>query len=245
MSILTAYTTEVLDGKGFNLYVPFPETYLLDRQGITECEVYLHDGRSLSPAQRRKIFAMVKDITSYVSGLDKQRRAEREILCSLQLLYLIDQSDAEQVRRQLTYNYCQLCNIDLFSLSNRSSNTIDMSTARDFIDWLVELSIVHGIPCIDTLINRCEDVGRYLCACLMHKRCAICGKKADLHHVDAVGAGRNRKEILHLGMKALPLCRDHHREAHNLGKNSFESKYHISGVVLDEPLCKALGLKAA
>lgn len=242
---LKAYITDVLPGEGVTMFAPLADTYLVEKRQITEAEVRLDDGRTISARQRNKIFALVGDISRYVSGLDKHKRSEIENLRALQLCYLIDAADSEQVRRQLTYNYCQLCNIDMFSLSERSSCTIDMTTARDFIDWLVELCIANGIPCIDTLLNRCEDIGRYLYACLIHKKCALCGGKAELHHVDAVGAGRNRKEILHLGMRALPLCRNHHNEIHNIGRDTFCEKYHVHGIKLDEELCGIWKLKAA
>lgn len=81
--------------------------------------------------------------------------AFNETLRSMQLNYLIA-TTPDNVRRQLTQHYCRLAGIDLFSLASRSDNTIDMTTARDFIDWLVELCVENGIPCMDTLLNRCE-----------------------------------------------------------------------------------------
>ena len=175
------------DGEALTVIVPFSDGNLLSRQGITECEVQLCDGRQLSPIQRNKIFALVADIADFAAGIrydSKARKSWRdEMLRSLQLDYILDICDREEVRRKLTENYCQLMNIDLFSLANRSHDTIDMTTARDFIDWLVELCVMHGIPCQDTLLNRCEDQARYLYACVMNRRCCICGKKADIHDV--------------------------------------------------------------
>ena len=59
----------------------------------------LNDGRSISPAQRRKIFALINDIASYTSGFDPRRAAYDETLKAMQLSYLIDITDCEQVRR--------------------------------------------------------------------------------------------------------------------------------------------------
>lgn len=36
------------------------------------------------------------------------------------------------------------------------------------------------------------------------RKCAVCGRRAELHHVDRVGMGRDRREICHIGMQALP-----------------------------------------
>ena len=41
------------DGKELTIIAPFAGAQLLERQGITECEVRLLDGRQISPAQRR------------------------------------------------------------------------------------------------------------------------------------------------------------------------------------------------
>ena len=45
-----------------------------------------------------------------------------------------------------------------------------------------------------------DDIDDYVLACLTQKKCVICGKPADLHHCEAVGMGRNRKEIIHEGI---------------------------------------------
>lgn len=237
----TGYISEIVTDKGFYAFIPFPETYLLDKRNITEVGVQLEDGRTITGSQRRKIFAIIRDITDWMNAPNPRQRekAEKEALRQMQLLYLIDSTDTEAVRYQLTQHYCALLNIDLISLSN-----VDMTTAGEFIDWLVELCLIHGIPCNDTLLNRCEDIGRYLYACITYKRCAICGKKAELHHVDHVGMGRKRKEIMHIGMSAQALCREHHTECHTIGQKTFDGKYHVCGIELDSYLCKILKLKA-
>ncbi|WP_373244295.1 putative HNHc nuclease [Megamonas funiformis] len=88
------------------------------------------------------------------------------------------------------------------------------------------------------LYELCEDIPKYVWACLMKKRCAVCGKKAELHHVDAIGAGRNRKEIPQIGMQVLPLCRVHHNEIHNIGKLTFLKKYILQSIALTKDIAK-------
>ncbi len=238
MTILKGYISEY-DGQALTVIAPFEDGGILERQQIHECEIYLHDGRQLSPDQRNKIFALVGDITEWMSGFDRRKMVFNETLTAMQLNYLIEISP-ETVRRQLTQNYCRLNHIDLFSLAARSEDTIDMSTARDFIDWLVELCVINGIPCMDTLLNRCEDIGRYLYACVANRRCAICGGKADIHEVDRVGNGRNRRQIHHLGQRVQPLCRRHHDEVDAIGQQSFDRKYNVTWIKLDEHLCDKL-----
>ena len=228
------------DGQALTIVAPFSDNNVLTKQQITECEVRLDDGRTISADQRRKIFALIRDIADWVCAPNPRQRtrAEIETLRQMHLLYLIDYTDSEAIRYQLTQYYCSLLDVDLFSLSNCS-----MSTARDFIDWLVELCVIHGIPCIDTLLNRCEDIGRYLYACVANRRCAICGARADIHEVDKVGSGRNRRQIHHLGQRVQPLCRKHHCEVESIGQQTFDRKYHIENIKLDEHLCEILKWK--
>ena len=61
---------------------------------------------------------------------------------------------------------------------------------------------------------------------------------------DAVGMGRNRKEICHIGMRALPLCREHHTEIHAVGQEDFLKRYIIEPVRIDERIAKVYRLKA-
>lgn len=241
MSVILPGKITAVDGRGITAFAEYTNIQKLVDQRISNCEIILMDGRQISPLQRNKIFAMIKDITNFVSGLDRRKTAFQEMLNAMQLLYVIDLADTEEVRDRLTYHYCQLCNIDLFSLSARGPDTIDMSTARDFIDWLIELCIQFGIPCSDTLLNRCEDVQRYLYACVMNRICCICGKPADIHEYDKVGMGRNRKTIHHVGQRVQPLCRAHHQEEERLGQRAFDEKYHLSWVKLDEKACEKIG----
>ncbi len=66
----------------------------------------------------------------------------------------------------------------------------------------------------------------------------FCG---EVHHVDRIGMGRDREQIVHIGLKAICLCRKHHDEAHRHEKELFD-KYKIYGIELDEYLCTKLKL---
>ena len=128
----------------------------------------------------------------------------------------------------------------MFSLSSAP-----MSLVCAFQRFLVHFLLDWDIPCSIPLLDFVDDVQDYLYACLMAKKCCICGKPTDLHHIDHVGSGRDREEIIHEGMEVLPLCREHHTEVHAIGQLTFNEKYHISGgIVLDRKMCKLYGLKA-
>ena len=193
----------------------------------------------ITPEQRRKIFALVRDTTEYISGFTN-RNEIRSTLQAMKLQYLTDTADDECVRFVLTDNYCRLQGIDLFSLSPNNENCASRELASDFIEWLINLCIENAIPCTDTLLNRTEDVERYVYACVANRRCAICGRKADIHEVETVGSGRNRSKIGHVGQLVEPLCREHHQEAGNMGQKSFDEKYHMQGIRLDDHLCEIL-----
>ena len=122
---------------------------------------------------------------------------------------------------------------ETFSLSNCSREI-----AKLYISWLIDFCLLHDISCGEPLYKLCEDIPKYVYMALIHKRCAVCGQKAELHHVDAVGMGRNRKEIIHLGMRILPLCREHHTEIHKTGKTDFLNRYILEPVKVDERIAE-------
>jgi len=205
------------DGETLTIVAPFSDGYLLDKRQITECEIRLNDGRTISAQQRKHIYATMRDISDYTG-------------------YTPD-----QVKALWKYDYIAKTGSDYFSLSD-----CDMTTANEFLNFLIDFCLEHDIPTLDSLLERSPDISRYLYSCLANKRCALCGKKAELHHVDHVGMGRNRREILHVGMRAQALCggiKGHHDEAHTIGQKSFDAKYHIYGIKLDKYLCEILKLK--
>lgn len=126
-----------------------------------------------------------------------------------------------------------------FSLSNAS-----MSLVCEFQDFLIKFILSNEIPTDRPLYEYAEDGSRYLYHCAMTKRCAVCGRRADLHHVKALGMGVNRNEVVHEGMEVMPLCRRHHIEAHSIGQKEFLALYHFDGgVTADKRICKVYGLK--
>ena len=138
----------------------------------------------------------------------------------------------------MKYWYIAYTGGEEFSLSNCS-----VTTARLFINFLIEFAFEHHIPLTDLVLNRTDDISAALYAALMHKRCIVCGKKSELHHEDAVGMGRKRKEIIHLGMRVISLCAKHHIEAHKIGKLTFNDKHHVYGIAANEQICRVWNLR--
>jgi len=206
--------TEIVDSQGFSVFVPFSDTYLLEKREMTRFEIRLDDGRTISAQQRKHIYATMRDISDYTGYTP------------------------EQVKALLKYDFIAKTGSDYFSLSD-----CDMTTANEFLNYLIDFCLEQDIPTLDSLLERSPDISRYLYSCLANKRCALCGKKSELHHSDHVGSGRNRKEIMHLGMRAEALCRIHHTECHNTGQQTFDNKHHIYGIKLDKYLCEILKFK--
>jgi hypothetical protein len=128
----------------------------------------------------------------------------------------------------------------IFSLSNAP-----MSLVCAFQRFIVRFILDWDIPTRFPLLDMVDDVQDYIYSCLMNKKCCICGSHTDLHHIERVGMGRSRDEIVHEGMEVLPLCREHHTEAHTMPDEAFFEKYHLNGgIELDKTLCRIYKLKA-
>lgn len=190
---------------------------LLTRQ-YDDVQVGLADGRRLSPDQRRKAFALVGEIAAW-SGYSRDE-------AHLTLKHQFIQRHLDQLQQEL------------FSLSD-----CDVTTAREYISYLIDFCLTFNIPTHVPLADLCDDVERYVYSCLMHKRCAVCGAKAELHHVDRVCMGNNRNEITHVGRRCLPLCRAHHAEVDHLGDDALFARYHITPVRIDDRIVKKYRLR--
>lgn len=209
-------TARILQSNGNRLILEADEPIAREiiQKNISTVEVRLDDGRTISAAQRKKIFAIIRDIALWNGDAPEDLR------------YLLEWDFISQSRKK----------IDWFSLSD-----VDMTTARLFIDYLIEFCFIHRVPTRDTLLNRTDDINKYLYLCLKYKRCAICNMPAEVHHVDRVGMGRDREKIVHIGLLAIALCRLHHTEAHKDEKKLFQENY-VYGIRLDKYLCDRLSL---
>lgn len=197
----------------------YDDVFTMIKREFKECLVQPIDSRPLSDKQRRACYALIGEISDY-TGMEKDRTKE---LMKLKFLAEELQETADKI----------------FSLSNAP-----MSLVCAFQRFLVRFILDWDIPCNFPLLNFVDDVQDYVYSCLVNKKCCICGARADLHHVDHVGMGRNRNEIVHEGMKTLPLCREHHTEVHAIGHKTFCEKYHISdGIEVDKTIAKIYKLK--
>lgn len=198
---------------------PYDDIFTMTKREFKTCLVQPIDGRPLSDKQRKACYALLREIGEY-TGMGTEPTKEY-----MKLKFLVE--DLQDTGDKI------------FSLASAP-----MSLVCSFQRFLVRFILDWDIPCNFPLLNFVDDVQDYIYSCLVNKKCCICGHGADLHHTDHVGMGRDRDEIIHEGMNALPLCREHHTECHTIGQTTFENKYHLShGVELDKTLCRMYGLK--
>ena len=87
-----------------------------------------------------------------------------------------------------------------------------------------------------------QHLEAYMYSSLSHRSCVVCGRPADVHHIDTVGMGNDRNLVDHREKHLIALCRVHHNEAHNIGWTAFEQKYHVKGIKLDPETLQRLGI---
>lgn len=197
---------------------PLPSMERAAARSYQKVQVGFCDSRHISPDQRAKTYALIGEIADW-SGDDQQ-------------------SMKETMKMDFIMNRLQNMQRRMFSLSD-----VDMNTASEFISYLIDFIIHHGIPTKRPLVELAEDIERYVYACLLHKKCCVCGQSADLHHTDRIGMGNDRTQVAHIGRLALPLCRGHHTEIHGMAEQEFYARYHIGPIRIDKAIAKAYKLK--
>jgi len=161
--------------------------------------------KQLSPKQRKKIYALLKDIASYMGEtLDNTKH----------LLKGMFASEKE---------------IEDFSLSNCPSET-----ASDFIEYLISFAFENGIPLKESPKDYLDDIETYLRMCIANRICAVCGGSGEVHHCEGsrIGMGRDRRKVDDSRAYKICLCREHHSELHTMLESEFMEKYQVVGVMV-------------
>jgi hypothetical protein len=178
------------------------------------------DGRRISPEQRKKAYALMGEIAEWIGDVPEYVKKLMKI--------------------EFMANRMQTIGEKIFSLSDT-----DVTTARLFISFLIDFMLDHQVPSRVPLYELCEDVQKYVYACLMHKACAVCGKRADVHHLSGSRAGHGGikwREKDQDGAFVLPLCREHHTLCHG-GEAEFLERYHLEGIEMDAQIAKVYKAK--
>lgn len=217
MEIAPGKIVDVVDG-GLVVFVPYGDMEKIIKRQYNEVQVGLPDGRRISPEQRRKAYALMREIGEF---------------------YGYEQSEIKDVmKHDFVANHLKQLQRELFSLSD-----CDVTTAKEFISYLIDFILRNDIPTRVPLASLADDVDRYMYSCLMRRKCCICGQRADIHHWTRIGMGTNRKTVIHEGMTLEPLCRGHHTECHTMAQEEFDERYHIKPIKATKEICKTLGLK--
>lgn len=199
------------DGTYFSGYIPAK----LDLRGLgnlTTGDLLLNDCRMISRQQQKKIYAMIGDISDYTGH------------------------HVEFLKSYLKCEYIKMYGGEWFSLGY-----VDMTTAKKFIEFILHICFEWEVPLKLNTVDLTRDVNNYLYLCLKYRKCAVCGCHADIHHHEnLVGMGIDRAKHNHIDSRFIALCRVHHNECHNIGHKTFEDKYKITAIKLNEAAIKEL-----
>lgn len=183
---------------------------LLDNGYSLNAEVEVPDNKRLSIEQRKKIFAMCRDIEMHwgepVESLRKRFQAELEIMNGYEEISLRDCS---------------------------------MKVARELIELIIAFMFHHQIPMRVETSKLLSGDQAMLYWATVNRNCVICSAPgSDLAHYETVGRGMNRNKMNHYDKHVLALCRRHHSEQHAIGVKSFDEKYHLqnSWIKVDDRL---------
>lgn len=195
--------------------IPDQAVALLDLNQSVDVDCSVIDSNAITGKQRRKIFALVNDIEAHTG-------------------------QPRDYMRQLFQDYVKFINgYDIrISLADCSRKI-----AKEIIEVIIEWVFLNDIPLNYKTSDMLKENKSFLYYATVNRMCVICGKpNADLAHYETVGRGINRKLIDHYDKHVLALCRAHHSEQHNIGINTFNSKYCLenSWIKVDEKLNKML-----
>ncbi|ARM67839.1 putative HNHc nuclease [Staphylococcus caprae] len=188
-------TTVVIEGVNLG----DKETLFLDNGLEVQCDVVIEDPYKISSEQRKKIFAMCRDIELHwgepVESLRQRFQTELEIMNGYEHI----------------------------SLSNCS-----MKLARELIELIIAFMFHHQIPMRVETSKLLSGDKAMLYWATVNRNCIICGKpNSDLAHHYAIGRGKNRKTMNHYGYEVLALCREHHQSQHDMGVETFDKLHHL------------------
>lgn len=220
MEIITGKILRYNEDGSVIIHAALPSLERACLRQYSEVTIGLPDGRTITPEQRRKAYALMGEIVEW-SG------------------HTLDQTKLI-MKRQFMDEHMHALEKQLFSLAD-----CDLTTAREFISYLIEFILTFDVPTHVPLVELCEDVKQYVYACVMHIKCAVCGLKTEFHHVDRVGMGRNRVSICHLGMRCLPLCARHHKDIEIIGHSKFVELYHLEPIEITAEIAKLYKLGKA
>ena len=149
------------------------DPYYYEKRKVQECYIDWIDSRPLSDKQRRMCYSLINAIAEWSGSTpDDIKEAFKMEFWAERVETLADK---------------------VFSLSNAP-----MSLVAAFQKFLIGFILENDVPLKFSLLDYVDDTRDYVYRCLINKKCCICGKRADLHHLDAIGMGNDRNEVQHI-----------------------------------------------
>lgn len=178
----------------------------------------LADTRRVRKKQRRLFFALLNDISDYFVVPPDYLKG---------MFYL----------QYATYTGKEI------SLADHSKSSV--TDANVLIELVVNFMFEWHVPFAKGYELLPKEEQYFIYQCCRHRVCLVCGKRADIHHIDTVGMGVDRNKVDHTQHHVLPLCRMHHSEYHTLGGEKFSNMYHVpvTGIKLDIETLNKLKIK--
>lgn len=181
-------------------------------------QVEPHDPRTTSPEQRKHFYALMGDYEEYTG------------------------TPLDAAESWFKYKFMQDHELD--ELPSLRNNAMAMRTTSELISDAIDYFIENGIPFQKQNFYQTTDISKMLFALTIKRLCWVCGKpNSDLAHVEAVGAGRNRRKIDHSKHHFMCLCREHHQEQHSVGLVYFMQKHHFKPIKLSVDNLKELKIQ--
>lgn len=218
MELLTGKITDITPNGIITIKAQYDNIDRLILRQYDTVEIGLPDGRTITPEQRRKAYALMGEIAEWMGEIPEYVK--------------------RLMKMEFIVNRLQGLTKELFSLSN-----CDVTTAREFITYLIDFMIEHEVPSKTPLHELCEDIEKYVYACLKRKICAVCGTPhADLHHYDTIGAQGKRERVCQIGMRVISLCRQCHSYTHTKGRKWLTDDKHLIPIPMTAEIGKVYKL---
>ena len=125
------------------------------------------------------------------------------------------------------------------STANHSTNS--KSDMNELLDIVIDFIFEWNVPLKKGYELLPKNESWYLYRCCKHRKCAVCGKHADIHHFEAIGK-QSKKLADHRKHTYVALCRKHHNEIHENTNEEFLNKYKIASIKLNEETLIKLGV---
>lgn len=193
------------------------------------------DDKKITMDQRKKIFVMIHEFAEHTGNYGGNPLTSKH---KFKEAYSDDYAEyILKVRFKYVTGY-----FNYFSFSDCSREL-----ATRFIEFLIDICLQYGVNFKTKFIDSIRGNYKYEWYCYKNMCCEICGRNKDtapieIAHVHAVGMGRNRDTISHVGNRIMILCHTHHQYQHSMPIKDFMQMYQLKGIEVTPDVAKRLKL---